>query len=607
MDEEQFNYELGKIEEEANKEPPTSNVFHYKHEARSMMTALRTKLVDLCKADPGDHEMLLRCAKVNLMIGSNLFEVESFQEGYEYVERAELMVQVVRNKREYDWNRAFIKGILEQIRTKFDEGADRLTSGLLMDIYNMAGYHWCSRGSTEKALKVLNHAEAIYRDFDKWATEQGVPRLMDADVLDDGTCEGKSDLVKLRAKVEGSYTSTLFYLAQVYGNESKSTESSKYCHLTLQRQLASKKEFDRQEWAVNALGLCSFYLSGNDYGASRHCIEAADKVFAGLTEDEKNDERAQQTYANIHQAYAKWAYYLVKYYRDEQTGLKDDEEPTPPQSFPIDWWVNFPCEIPEPHQPEPIPKGSAGWPIVLKYFKEAMAHWDEALKWYIFDGFVTDNIQIRQDISQFYKVLLQWDVHEDRYGLMIDRHAAVHLKRAELLKDIPGQLNEKHFLNYMRQTWYELGEIYNEVSELRILQRNKKDLITGKPLSKNAVNKIMNKAVKYFEQFTDSFHLEDGKPPSDMDPDMCHAYISARMHAIRVRSKTYSTSAKQEYEQLQLAIAEYNELVTWAEAHPQWESKLCKEDTTRLQIELAKEMNRLLPSKMRDIQKAFMR
>eukprot|EP01064_Diplonema_japonicum_P032194 TRINITY_DN5994_c4_g1_i1.p1 TRINITY_DN5994_c4_g1~~TRINITY_DN5994_c4_g1_i1.p1 ORF type:complete len:632 (+),score=146.32 TRINITY_DN5994_c4_g1_i1:61-1896(+) len=611
MNEAEFNKELDEIEEVAQKEPPNNNIFLYKHESRSMMTALRTKIVDLCKTNPEDNELLLKAARVNLLIGSNLFEVESFQEGYEYIERAELMVQVVRNGQQYDWDRAFIKGICEQTRTKFDDGANRNTTGLLMDIFNMAGYHWCSRGVTEKAVRVLKHCEAIYKDFDKWATEQGDKGLAALHIDDDGehTDESSSPITKLRAKIEGSYTSTLFYLAQVHGSDANSTEASKYCHLTLQRQLASKKEFDRQEWAVNALGLCSFYLSANDYGASRHCIEAAERVFDKLSDAEKQTEQAGQTLANIHQAYAKWAYYLVKYYRDEQIGLQDDEEPKIPEALPIEWWTNFTCEgISEPSQPEPIARGSQGWPGVLKYFKDSVRHWKESLKWYVFDGFVTDYIQIMQDMSQFYKIILQWDVHDDKYGKMVDRHATILLERVKLLSDIPSQLNDKHYLNYMRQVWFELGEIYNDTAELRITQRrHKKEIADGsQPLNKDAINKIMKKSVKCFEDFSGSFILEDGKPPSDMDPDVCHAFISSRMHAIRIRSKFFAKSAKEEYKQLELAVAEYNELVTWAEAHPHYQEKLCKEETTKLQIDLAKEMIRLLPSKMRDIQKAFM-
>eukprot|EP01060_Flectonema_neradi_P008357 TRINITY_DN15980_c0_g1_i1.p1 TRINITY_DN15980_c0_g1~~TRINITY_DN15980_c0_g1_i1.p1 ORF type:complete len:610 (+),score=142.10 TRINITY_DN15980_c0_g1_i1:86-1915(+) len=605
MNEDEFQTKMDEIMELACEEAPNSNIFLKKHEARSEMTSLRTKLVDQAKGAPEEMNNLHMLARLNMAIAQNLFEVESDQEGYEYLERAEQLWDTLHNKVAYDWDTGFQKDTMIKCKTKLNNDTDMTYVPFLLDAFNLAGYHWCGRGMVEKALTCLNHSVKIYEHFDKRSRTEGDAGYQALNISDDG------QTTTTRGKVEGSYTSTLFYLAQVYGNDSKSEEASKYCHLTLQRQLASKKEFDRIEWSINALGLCSFYLNLNDFGASKHCILAAEKVMEKYAEagDDMSNEKAQQTIANIHQAKAKWNYYYVKHYRDNAMGYAEDDEPEPPATLPIEWWVNFTCDIPDPEQPKPIPFNKKGWTMILPLFKEARTQWNKALEWYIFDGFVTDYIQIMQDLSAFYKLLSTWDRDDtDPIGALIDRHCSIHKERAKLLEGIPDQLNDKHYLNYQRQIWFEVGEIYNEICELRITQRNKKSEIKStqkEPLSKVAINKIMTLAEKSFVKFSDSFLLEDGKPPSDMDPDVCHAFISSRMHAIRLASKKYAKSAEKEYKQLELAVAEYNELISWAEAHPRYKDKLCAEETTKLQIELAKEVSRMLPSKMRDIRRAY--
>ncbi|KAJ9438205.1 Protein KBP-like protein [Diplonema papillatum] len=613
MDTEAYDAEMKKIVDKANEEPPTRDIFQNKHAARSLMTDLRTRVVDLSKEMPDSVTALHQAADIHVVIAGNLFEVESFEDGYEYLEKAENMLQTLRNKSlPYNWNEGYKKGTLLTLRTSFGDDVDRTFAHTLLTAFNMAGFHWCARGGQDKALQCLHHSMKIYEDFDKWAKKEGDTGHEGLKVSDDGrTTEGGS-LSQMRGEVEKVYTSTLFYLAQVYGNDSNSSEAQKYCHLTLQRQLASKKEFDRLEWAINALGLTSFYLCANDYGAARHCIQAAESVMGPLAEDPalKDDEKTQQTIANIHQAYAKWALYLVRYYRDEYTGNKDDDEPEPPKSIPFEWWVDFTCDIEKPAQPEPIPRGAKGWPIVLSLFREAHARYKKALEWYCFDGFVTDYIAIMQDISHFLKAIMVWgEEPEDYYGHGTDRRVAVLKERAKLLEPLPGQLNAKHYLNLQRQVWFELGEIFLEASDLRIAQRNHRREIADKslPLSKAAVNKVMVKAATYFEKFYTTFE-DDGSTiaPPELDPDLCHAYISAKMHGIRLRSKLYASNPKQEYDQLNVACTEYNQLVAWAQAHPQFASRLSQEETTKLQIELASEMVQLLPSKMRDLQKVYM-
>lgn len=75
--------------------------------------------------------------------------------------------------------------------------------------------------------------------------------------------------------LEVTHTLTLFFLAQVFGHQKKRDLSAIYCHLCLNRQLKQRRDFNRQEWVTNAIGL-SFYYSGRRlFKQAHHCLLAA--------------------------------------------------------------------------------------------------------------------------------------------------------------------------------------------------------------------------------------------------------------------------------------------------------------------------------------------
>eukprot|EP01065_Artemidia_motanka_P027295 TRINITY_DN32517_c0_g1_i1.p1 TRINITY_DN32517_c0_g1~~TRINITY_DN32517_c0_g1_i1.p1 ORF type:complete len:633 (+),score=229.05 TRINITY_DN32517_c0_g1_i1:67-1965(+) len=630
MDEKQWLESLAEISDVAQTEPPRSNIFEFKYKARGMMTALRTKVVDLAKQTPADAQLQQKCAVIHMHIAASMFETEEFAEGYGYLERAEDVLQSLRVGSSYDWDAPFKKDQLLELRSGMlpqqhrDPTSDAApATGAAMPVYqsaevltecfNMAGYCWCSRGDTDKALKALRHSEALYADWDAWARKQGDRGHEGLSVADDGTVsDDASPLQKQRAKMESHFTSTCFYFAQVFGNQTNTEEASKYCHLTLHRQLASKKEFDRVEWATNALGLCHFYLNRNDYGAARYALQSAEKVLEGITDEELlKDEKTNQTKANTHQAFAKWGMYYMKQYKEKQEGVEDPDEPTLP-TVPVQdrvsWWTPFNLDVPLPSVPEPIGPPGDGWPRALELYRESRRRFDKALEWFLFDGFCTDYIQIQQDISQLLKYLVHWDRDSaDPYGNQIDRHVTIYDQRLKVLGGIPDQISEKHYLNYQRQIWFECAEALSEMAEWRVRQReHRAEIKSGRPVKRSTVNGLLQRGETLFLKFSDSFRNRDGTMPCNLDPDLCNPYITARVHTIRMQSKHLADSAKDEYEQLEKACKDYQELVSWAEQHPDKE-RVMSNETTRMQVEMSKQMTQLLPGKMVEIKKAFMR
>ena len=81
--------------------------------------------------------------------------------------------------------------------------------------------------------------------------------------------ENEKDVMKdvgmpasVKRDFESAYTHNLFYLAQAYGNLGDAIKSSKYCHETLERQLAcgfGKNETNAIDWAKNCMGISDFF------------------------------------------------------------------------------------------------------------------------------------------------------------------------------------------------------------------------------------------------------------------------------------------------------------------------------------------------------------
>eukprot|EP00947_MAST-08B_sp_MAST-8B-sp1_P006372 g6372.t1 len=86
--------------------------------------------------------------------------------------------------------------------------------------------------------------------------------------------------------LEGAYTMTLFFLAQVFAPSGQTRLAAAYCHGTLQRQLdmaqPDKDRVDPLDWTKNCLHLCEFHLSEGDFVQAEHVLQAAEHMFGKL-------------------------------------------------------------------------------------------------------------------------------------------------------------------------------------------------------------------------------------------------------------------------------------------------------------------------------------
>merc|ERR1719198_1151116 len=104
------------------------------------------------------------------------------------------------------------------------------------------------------------------------------------------------------------------------------------------------------------------------------------------------------------------------------------------------------------------------WPIITQVaglddaktlFRLANTQFKRALEFYVLDGFVTENVLIKQGMSQLYRHLIQLEQSDQRKQMMLNR-------RIEMLEALQKELNPNHYQIRMMEFGAELAEIYSD-------------------------------------------------------------------------------------------------------------------------------------------------
>lgn len=155
--------------------------------------------------------------------------------------------------------------------------ATNFAGEVLVDIlkcFNLFGILWSGRGQIFKSLTYLLTAKTHYQ---KYSTEffHHHQQQQGKKITASDTTPSKEE-----KEFELTYTHTLFYLAQAFGNLKLAKSSSEYCKLTLQRQLIFGLEDLKTalEWVKNCCGLSDFYLSQHSYRLAALALSSAEMI-----------------------------------------------------------------------------------------------------------------------------------------------------------------------------------------------------------------------------------------------------------------------------------------------------------------------------------------
>eukprot|EP00928_Gymnodinium_smaydae_P026206 TRINITY_DN20643_c0_g1_i1.p1 TRINITY_DN20643_c0_g1~~TRINITY_DN20643_c0_g1_i1.p1 ORF type:complete len:740 (+),score=199.57 TRINITY_DN20643_c0_g1_i1:108-2327(+) len=266
-------------------------------------------------------------------------------------------------------------------------------------------------------------------------------------------------------------------------------------------------------------------------------------------------------------------------------GLPDEEQPPPPTrtSLPSCAATKF----------EPV----------REIFKLANHCMSNALSHFLLDGWVTEHVRILQELSQMYGCLQAWEESPKRLAAMLNR-------RIRLLAPLLDVLNPKPYQAFYRQLAFEVGEVYQALFDLKkgvfpgevgSLKDDASDDEVQDPrrpaCSKRDArrNELARQASKYFGIFVDTYHT-DGKVPTSIEDDHLRAYLTARLHRARMRTKLRGIPVDEQVELHRLALGEYEWIVDYSTKHPQVVTK--PEIGMEHEVNYCREMVGMFPTKL---------
>ncbi|KPP79161.1 KIF1-binding protein-like [Scleropages formosus] len=534
-------------------------------------------------AHPGDSAAGLRAARlgaIEYFLGVNHVETEELSAGEEHLMNCMKLLDKCLVSRE--------------------------NVSVFIQARNQLGILWAGRDEIEKAQGFLETAESIYLRYMK---EDGQPPTDLAEFFV-GEEEELSQQERTR-RFEMAYTHTLYYLAQVYKNQEHYEKAGRYCHITLQRQLAFD-QFVPLDWAINAATLSQYYITKSCYMEARHCLAAA-SVIAGLAGEVPSEAAAQESEAEnekreqLRQKRAEiarcWIKYCLNLLQDAKKLLEDNigeldierqeelkrarrrEEEEKEQGrksavlFGSSETSDSICALEE--------KVSCALPLDFQearaIFLVGQSHVAEAKEYFQMDGHVTDHIEILQDHSALFSALSFFE--ED-----LERRCKMHKRRVDMLEPICKDLNAQYYLLICRQLQFELAETYYEMMDLKLALANKQDELDAHSIKK--FNHLCNASIKYYQKFLDSIRSPEGKFPEKLEEDVLRPALVAKFRIARLHSRIISSDVSAQLQNLSRSLDCYNFVVHYCEENPE------ARKAVETELELSEEMVSLLPLKI---------
>ncbi|GMI07249.1 hypothetical protein TrLO_g6083 [Triparma laevis f. longispina] len=460
--------------------------------------------------------------------------------------------------------------------------------------------------------------------------------------------------VEEKEKMEDVHTQTLFFLAQTWGHLGDASNSSLYCAKTTYRQLrmnvvlsedgkevnAKESSLDVEDWTRNVMTLANYYASIGMHQQAEHCLQAAGHLAAlflkqadsedtdfdiiGLRENVAQiDRKRAETYLGILNLCAETHMYKLA---GVETG--DDEVAEQPKELIVDYGKELKglgkgSEFMKMNYKEII--SSVSYEFARKIFLAANAALERALKFYVFDGFVTDHIDLCLVRANAYGRLSLLESDEKR-------KQAMQLKRVQSIEPImeAGGINEEAFCGLLKTLVHEIGAAYMDMHELkseRIEGKIKKDpTYRIKAVEAKKMNDFAWKAMRYFTHFLKLYFNKSNMPKGfdikdketwgelcveagkvSVEVDEVLGYLGAHFKIARLLSKIVQDWEGEDLGKGRMVKAlegsferfEYvGELAEGLGGEGRKDMKKKLEEGFAQQVELSKEMARLLPVKI---------
>lgn len=459
-----------------------------------------------------------------------------------------------------------------------------------------------AKNQPQDALIDITQAKSIYEDF---KTTHEVP--VDVSDLFVANIEGY-DVEKAIRNYEKNYTLTLYYLAQIYGALKDALKSSVYCHVTLQRQL-EYDDYDPIDWALNSATLSQFFMEKNGFKQARHHLAASsfildkyrDELNRVTEHNEENDsklENFKHRYADVARCWAKYGLLLLSVSKERL--LKNTDDLNKNESLSTDLLqmestlhveelsrLDFPTLDLGSYESQITDQFVLTMQDARKVFANIQDWLNKAHEYYTINNLASDYIEILQDKSQMYANLAFFEENPEN-------QAKLHKRRADLLETVLKDINPTYYLQYCRQIWFELAQIYTDILDIKIDKvQQSKDRPSPHALQK--INTLVDKSIQHYTNFINSFKsLSTNELPQTISEDFEKPFLQAYFNIAALYSRYIVLDKQVKLQNDELSLQAYKKVVDYCQINtkaadfiPQ-ELPICKQMVELLPLRIAK-------------------
>lgn len=213
---------------------------------------------------------------------------------------------------------------------------------------------------------------------------------------------------------------------------------------------------------------------------------------------------------------------------------------------------------------------------------------NKAKEYYKLDSLASDYIELVQDSSQSYSYLAFFEEDDER-------RAKMHKRRVDMLEDLIKEINPTYYLQYCRQLWFELGEVYSDILNIKLEKMNKtKDKPTPHALKK--VNMLCEKSIENYDHFLNSVKDKNGQMPKKLEFDLIRPVVSVYAFIGRNSMKRVAVDKSVQLAHVKKSYDSYNAVVELCTSDPDV-AAIMKEEYS-----LCKEMVNILPIKIKRLE-----
>ncbi|XP_076811173.1 KIF-binding protein-like [Clavelina lepadiformis] len=538
------NYEKAKELSEVT-DDPESEPFLSKYKARQLLEGIRKKIRERHERNVGHDLMLCKEAAVEYQLGVNHIQTEEISAGQEKLVR-------VLNLCHDD--------------IKLESRAVSIVVASL----NELGILWSNReGGIMKAQEYLNKAESLYHEYKNKYDEAPFN-------IDEHFSMTPTEEYVRQQGFENLHTLTLFYLAQVYKSLEKSDLSASYCVKTLQRQLEFKT-YKPLEWAVHCACLSQYYIQRNMFRQAKHCISCATAVLLEDSSVEEENEKEEQVKADVARCWVKYCLNLLDTSKDR---ISPESESPLAEDQDFKDFDRFSLEVTNIEENTPH-DFCTSYDQARKVFLLGKEHATQALNFFVLDGFVTDHVEIHQDISRLYQYLAFFESN-------VEMRCRMYKRRIDLLTPILNELNKQFYLLICRQLQFELAETYSEMMDMKIAL----GYSDGQPRNLRKINMLCQSGIRYFKEFLNTLRGPDHTFPERFEADVERPGLIAHFYIARLYSKIIPDNPTNKIANLIQSLENYSFVTKYV--HINEEAAAC----IMVELDICKDMVSVLPKTM---------